>query len=406
MRKTTLAPVVVLAAAGAALLCSQTGSRNVQFEGQDAIVLSNGKLEVTVLPHGSVLANMALAEDPAKLSPLWNPIRLGRESGRGPAQFNGIFGHFPCVDGFGQPSADERAAGLPQHGEAHGSQFAVTNEPGAVTMRATLPIVQEVFTRTFRLVPGENVLYVDSELENLMGFDRPVNWAEHATVSAPFVAPAKTTIALSGSRSQNRDYTANQQGRGGAAAAAGRGGAAGGGRGGGNQRRLAPGKEFTWPMAEGLDGSTVDMSVIPDNPHYTDHAATQMDPARRIEWVTALNTELRLVYGYLFRREDYPWIQHWGNFPSVSGLVRGLEFGTQPYDVSRRDVLNAGPLFGTPTFRWLPAKSKIESHFIVFYSRVPEGFGKVDDVVVENGRIVVIDKEANKRAVLPASRGL
>ena len=384
----------LLAVTGASLIWSQTSPRTEQFEGQEAIVLSNGKLDVTVLPHGSVLANIALADDPQKLSPLWNPIRLGREAGRGPAQFNGIFGHFPCVDGFGQPSADERTAGLPQHGEAHGSHFAVTNEPGAVSMRATLPIVQEVFTRIFRMVPGESVLYVDSQLENLLGFDRPVNWAEHATVSAPFVAPGKTTIALSGSRSQNRDYTANQQqGRG------------GGGR-GGSQRRLVPGKDFTWPMAEGLEGSRVDMSVIPDNPHYTDHAATLMDPSQRLEWVTALNTEKKLVYGYVFRREDYPWIQHWGNFPSVNALVRGIEFGTQPYDVSRRDVLNAGPLFSTPTFRWLPAKSKIESHFIVFYSRVPEGFGKVDDVRLENGQIVILDNGSNKRAVLAASRGL
>lgn len=148
------------------------------------------------------------------------------------------------------------------------------------------------------------------------------------------------------------------------------------------------------------------MSVIPDNPHFTDHAATLMDPAQRLEWVTALNSEKKLVYGYVFRREDYPWVQHWGNFPSVAGLVRGLEFGTQPYDVSHRDVLNAGPLFGAPTFRWLPAKSKIESHFVVFYARVPDGFAKVDDVRLENGQIVITDKTSNKRAVLAASRGL
>ena len=400
MRKTSSVPIACMALMGASIVWSQTSSRNEQFEGQDAIVLSNGKLEVTVLPYGSVLATIVLADDPGKLSPLWNPIRLGRDGGRGPAPFNGIFGHFPCVDGFGQPSQDERAAGLPQHGEAHGAHFALTNEPGAVTMRATLPIVQEVFTRTFRLVPGESVIYVDSQLENLLGFDRPVNWAEHATVSAPFLAPGKTTIALSGSRSQNRDYLANQQGRGGGRAAAGRGGNAG------TQRRLAPGKDFTWPMAEGLDGSKVDMSAIPDDPHYIDHAATLMDPARPLAWVTALNTELRLVYGYVFRRADYPWIQHWGNYPSVKGLVRGLEFGTQPYDVSRRDALNAGPLFGTPTFRWLPAKSKIESHFIAFYTRVPEGFGKVDDVRLENGQIIIVDNASNKRAVLAVSRSL
>jgi hypothetical protein len=159
-------------------------------------------------------------------------------------------------------------------------------------------------------------------------------------------------------------------------------------------------------MAEGLDGSKIDMSVIPDNPHYTDHAATLFDPSQRLEWITALNTEKKLVYGYVLRREDYPWIQHWGNFPSVNGLVRGLEFGTQPYDIARRDVLNNGPLFDTPTFRWLPAKSRIESHFVVFYAHVPDGFTKVEDVHMENGQIAIADKSSNKRVVLAASRGL
>lgn len=53
----------------------------------------------------------------------------------------------------------------------------------SVSLGATLFIVQEKFTRTFHMPPDENVIYGDSQLENLMGFDRPVNWAEHASVA-------------------------------------------------------------------------------------------------------------------------------------------------------------------------------------------------------------------------------
>jgi hypothetical protein len=276
--------------------------------------------------------------------------------------------------------------------------------PGAagnsVSLSATMPIVQENFSRTFRLVAGENVIYVDSQLENLMGFDRPVNWAEHATVNAPFLEPGQTTIAVSGTRSQNRDYLANQAGRGG------RGGNAGRGNAPATQRRLVSGKDFTWPMAEGLDGKSVDMSAMPDNPHFLDHTATLLDPSRRLEWVAALNTEKKLIYGYVFRREDYPWIQHWGNYPSVAGLVRGMEFGTQPYDLPRRDVISANELFGTPVYRWLPAKSKIESHFLIFYARVPDGFRSVDEVTLQNGSVTIEDRSAARQIVLRASRGL
>jgi len=368
-------------------------AQKVVFEGKPAIVISTGRVSVTVLEQGATLASVTLPGDAGAPDPLWNPIRLARENGR-TAQFNGAFGHFLCVDGFGQPSSSERAAGMPMHGEAHLLQFRVNrdNATDALEMKATLPIVQEVLTRTFHVVPGENVLYVDSRLDNLLGFDRPVNWAEHATVSAPFVEPGKTFIEISGSRSQNRPYNAFEPGRGNGPPQ--------------TQRRLVPGVDFTWPFAPTLDGSTVDMRTFPTEPHFLDHAATLMDPSRDTEFAVAFNSARHLIYGYLFRRADYPWIQHWGNYPAVAELVRGMEFGTQPYDVPRHDAIAMGTMFGTAAFRWLPAKGAIESHFLLFYSRTPEKMGKIDDVRIENGTIVIEDRAANQRLVLPAKRGL
>ena len=172
------------------------------------------------------------------------------------------------------------------------------------------------------------------------------------------------------------------------------------------QRRLDSGADFTWPMAPGLDGKLIDLSQIPDNPHYLDHSTTLLDTTRKLEWVAALHSTRRLVYGYVFRREDYPWVQHWGNFPSENGLVRAFEIGTQPYDLPRRTVFEKGPMFGNPVWRWLPAKSKIDSHFILFFAHVPDGFNKVDDVKLENGRISIEDHTAQKTIVLAASRGI
>lgn len=63
------------------------------------------------------------------------------------------------------------------------------------------------------------------------------------------------------------------------------------------------------------------------------------------------------------------------------------------------------PLFGTPTFRWLPAKARLQTRFLMFYARVPEGFSRIDDVVLEGGNMTIVDR-SGKRLVLPASRGL
>lgn len=365
---------------------------NGTFEGQPSLTLSNGKLELTIWVQGSTLANLVLADDSEKLSPLWNPIRMARELGRSPQINSGRgLGHFVCVDGFGPVSAEERAAGLPGHGEAHVQTFEIRHSgkeggTAAITLTAKLPIVQEVFTRTFRMVDGENVVYIESQLENLLGFDRPVNWAEHATIGSPFLESGVTAVDLSGARSRTRYYQEVGNGP--------------------TQHRLASGQDFTWPMAPGLDGKSIDLRTAPENPHYIDHTATLLDPTRKLEWVTALNPNRRLILGYVFKREEYPWLQYWGDYPPTQKMARGMEFGTQPFDVPRREAIGMGALFDSPAFRWLPAKAKIETRFLLFHARVPEGFKKVDDVRLENGQIVIEDHAAQKRVTLAASLAL
>jgi hypothetical protein len=359
------------------------------FEGRPAVVLSNDKLSLTILAQGAGFAELMLKDSPQLPGPLWNPSRMNTELGR-TAPFNPGTGHFLCLDGFGPVSADERAAGLPGHGEAHLRTFDIhpsrQGNASVVTMSAKLPIVQEQITRTMRIVDGENVVYVDSVLENLMGFDRPVNWAEHATVGSPFVESGVTVFDLSGSRSQTRPYLEGNPDNSNPDP---------------SRRRLPKGKDFTWPIAPGLDGGTVDMRQTPTNPHYLDHTTTLLDPARKLEWITALNPKLHLVMGYVFRREEYPWLQTWGNYPATGKFSRGMEFSTQPYDVPRREAISAGTMFGAPTYRWLPAKGKLESHYLFFYAHVPDTFTKIDDVRIENGRIVV--ESSGKNLTLAAS---
>jgi len=346
-----------------------------------SLTLANGKLELSVLVQGSTMANLTLAGDSTKFSPLWNP---DRKSGAG-------FGHFVCVDGFGPVSAEENAAGLTGHGEAHVQTYQVRQSgkqdgTTSLTLTAKLPIVQEIFTRTFRMVDGENVIYVESTLENLLGFDRPVNWAEHATIGSPFLESGVTAVDMSGTRSRTRPNQPTGPAE--------------------RQQRLAPGKDFTWPMAPGLDGTPINLRFVPDQPHYLDHTATLLDPSRKLEWVTALNPKKKLILGYLFRRDDYPWMQYWGDYPSTGKFARGMEFGTQPFDVPRREAISAGALFDTPLYRWLPAKATIETKFLLFYTALPDGFAKIDDVRLENGRIVIEDHTSNKSVSLNASRGL
>lgn len=357
------------------------------FEDMPALLLANDKIQLTMLTHGGAMASLVLLEDPHKLSPLWNPIRLARAAGQA-NDFGGATGHFVCVDGFGPTSAEEKAAGLPGHGEAFEQPWELRHSgkegnTATLTFSAKLPIVQELLTRTLRMVDGESVVYVESQLESEVGFDRPVCWAEHATIGAPFLQPGVTTVDMSAHRARTRPHDTDPDG--------------------GLHHRLPSGKDFSWPEAPAIDGRKLNMRVSPPSSGWTDHTTCQMDPSRTLVFVTALNPEKKLLFGYVFRREDYPWLQSWEYYPADGAWARGLEFSTQPFDVPRREAIQMNSLFETPTYRWLPAKSRIASHFLMFLTIAPEGMRGVDDVRLEKGQLLIEDHRGGKHITLAAS---
>jgi hypothetical protein len=355
--------------------CVVLAQEEIALDGRTVRVYSNDRLTLAVRAVGGAMVQLLMTDDPDKLNPLQG------------------LGHFVCVDGFGPVSPEEQAAGLPGHGEAHRvpwdvTSFATTDGTLTVGFTAKLPLVQEIFRRTIRMVDGESVVYIDSELESLLAFDRPINWGEHATIGGPFLEQGKTVTEMSAGRAQTRSYASEAVEP-------------------PDHHNLADGKDFTWPMAPTADGGMVDVRIAPTITPVMDQTTSLMDPSRRLVFVTAFHPDKKALFGYVFRREEYPWTQIWDSYPGGTRRAsRGMEFATQPYDLPRRDVIRASPLFGTPTYRWLPAQSKIGSSFVIFYTRTPDGFAKVDDVSLSDGKLTIEDRGSGKKIVLNASRGL
>ena len=258
-----LLPTAAFYLAGAALAQTPESGflKNSTFEEVPALLISNDKIELTVLSDGGALANLILRDDPEKLSPYWNPKRYAREAGRKHSGY--ALGHFVCVDGFGPVSPEEKEAGLTGHGEAHTLAWDTKSvrrdgQAAVLTQAVKLPILQEIFTRTLRIVDGENVVYVDSELESLLGFDRPVNWGEHATIGSPFLEAAVTVVDMPAARAQTRRDTFALPGR------------------------MARGEDFTWPIAPLADGGKVDVRAAPPTVNTIDHTTCLMDPSRKL----------------------------------------------------------------------------------------------------------------------------
>ncbi len=143
-------------------------AQNATFEDHPAIAFGNDKLDLLILKQGASVASVVLHDDPAKLNPLWAPARMAREAG-GRSAFNPGTGQFLCVDGFGGVSPEERAAGLPTHGEAHLAEWESRQQNGQLVLTTQLPHTQELVTRTMTIAPGENVVIYETTLEISLG---------------------------------------------------------------------------------------------------------------------------------------------------------------------------------------------------------------------------------------------
>ena len=376
-----------------ALLCAvaispaQTppGVQDVTVYNRPAVQVGNDKLEVAIVKQGGSMLRIRIRGDEQGISPFGNPELVptvpDNRKLMGP-----MVGHFVCVDGFGPASKEEAAAGLAMHGEAYLQPWKLvsTDQQGAVTtvkFSVDLPKFQETFTRSLQMVQGESIIYIDSELASQTAFDRTANWGEHPFLFPPFLERENTVIDVSGARSKTRTYPANTR----------------------PGTLLVQTQDFTWPNAPGAGGSAFDMRVTPAGVNGMGHTTTLMDPSRRLAWVTVLNKARHYLLGYVFRREEYPWVQNYMQYSASDWIGRGVEFATQPFDLPHRDMVELNRMFDAPVYRWLPAKSKIGTRFLLFYVKSPEGMTRVDDVRLENGKLIVQDRGAGKTITLEAS---
>jgi hypothetical protein len=314
---------------------------------------------------------------------LWDALAQDEAEGQ-PPRTNGETGQFVCLDGFGPSSIEERAAGMPsEHGEAPALEWthvAVPREPGRIRLIQTvsLPLAHESFTRTITLAGAANIITVHSRLESLLAFDRPVFWTEHATIGPPFLEPGATVVNLSPNRSITRPWPQENA-----------------------RHTLAGGREFAWPVAPSKSGGGIDLRETPAMADTLDQTGHWMDAGRPYAFAAAHNRRQRLLLGYVFRPSEYPWLQNWQSYLAQGPQARGLEFGTTLFGRPRREILMENRLFGHLLYRWLPARSVIESTYMMFWTRTPPGFQAVDDVEVMPDRLRVVDRKSGQQIVLP-----
>ena len=327
----------------------------MSYRGRRAASIENQYLRVTALVEGGHLAEVH--DKAAGVNPLWTPPWASME----PSQFRpdrdraygdtveagllaGIMGHNLCLDIFGGPSAEEAQAGLPVHGEASVVPYHVDGDAGEIVMRAALPLAGLELER--RLALRDRAVWIRETVHNPGGVDKPIGWTQHVTLGPPFLEKGATVFRASVTRSRVMEAAF------------------------GSADYLQAGADFDWPHAPRAGGDTADLRVFTGAPVSNAYTAHLTDPARRDAYFVAYSPAARLAFGYVWRRADFPWLGIWeenlsrAHAPWNSATVtRGMEFGVSPFPETRRAMVERGRLFDTPSFRWIPARSRLSVEY-------------------------------------------
>jgi len=325
------------------------------FRGRRSRSIENGTIRVTVLCEGGHIAE--ILHKPSGINPLWTPPWPSVEpstydaakhpeygSGVDARLLAGIMGHNLCLDIFGGPSGEEAAAGIGVHGEGAVAAYDVREVDGALVMSACLPLAQIRFQRVITL--REATIGIREAVESLAAFDRPIGWTQHVTLSPPFLECGVTRFEMPATKSKvfEREF--------------------------GPADYLKPGAEFEWPIAPRNGKKAADLSIFNSEAVSSAFTAHLMDPSREDAYFSAFHPGLSLSFGYSWKRADFPWLGRWEenrsrtHAPWNGGAITcGLEFGVSPFPETRREMIDRGTLFGESTYRWLPARGRLEAEY-------------------------------------------
>jgi hypothetical protein len=359
-----MGPLFLLLSFAAAVSLSEQ-----KFEGRSAWVLENGIMRVAVLPGGGHIAEVRQTTGDARRDV--NPMRIphyptidphtysdARDNSRygsDPHRWlsSGYMGHLLCFPWYGAPSSPEEvAAGLGNHGEAPivaWRKLSGAADDEVVTLRyaADLPKTHYRVERTLTMRRMQPWVKVEESVENLLPFDRPMQWMQHATFGPPFVEPGKSLLRISATR--------------------------------GHRNGELP------------DGESPRERLMPAATPGGGYTALLMDRSRDYQFFVLSHPDYPVTIGYLFRTSEHPWAADWQENRrnkhkpwDGKAIARGIEFGTSPYAEGLKKSVERGSLFDTPSYRWIGARQTLRTEFIIFLSEK-----QVHDARWVNGEVVI-----------------
>ena len=343
---------------GLAVLAS-CGSEQV-LDGRRSVVLEGARAKLVVDVLGGSIVDFRI-----KAHGL-NPLRWAND---GPADEPRSMSHFLCLDRWGLPSEAEAANGMPGHGEATKVAWDVIDATQtSVHMAADLPMAGLRVERRLEIASDDAWFRAVESVINRNQLGRVYNIVQHPTLGPPFLDETVLVDSNAGKGFMQGGPMPNPE---------------------------EP--SVHWPKAL-KDGQTVDLRNLTED---HDPAVVSFVVDAAIGWVTATNSAQGLLIGYLWRSEEYPWLNIWRRVEAGRPLARGLEFGTTGLHRPFGDLVRKARIFGRPIVEYLDTGESATRSYIGFLAEIPAGYKGVASLSVGDGHLQIQEHGGASRMSVP-----
>ncbi len=269
-------------------------------------------------------------------------------------------GHFLCLGRWGLPSKGEMKAGVPNHGQIANINWTLKeNLKNLLSMDVNSELEGLHVERTIVLDKNNAVYAVKEEVTNINPLGRLYNMVQHPTLAAPFLN--ELTI-IDCNATTGFDQVSYKE---------------------------AEKNILKWPY---LKDTNEDLRN-PKKP-YNAVFSFIINKNSAVGWITAYSPKYNLLFGYIWKRNNYPWVHLWQHWEDNEIKYRGIEFGTAGIHQPFKEILETSTnIFGEKTFGYLDAGETISKNYISFILNVDDNFKGVRDMKIAEDIIQIEPKE-------------
>ncbi len=289
-------------------------------------------------------------------------------------------GHFLCLGRWGEPSSDEINAGLPNHGQVANILWGLEkiSAQNNLEMKALARLEGLRVNRKIILDEENPVFVVKEVVQNFGSLGRLYNIVQHPTLAAPFLDQDTIVDCNAGVGFDQAFY------------------------------KQIGSNTLHWPFAKNDKQNEIDLrkSSQPYNAVFS--FVIKKDDEHG--WLTAFSPKHNLLFGYVWKRSDYPWIHLWQHYADDIIQYRGIEFGTAGIHQPFNEILNtASILFDEKTVAFIDAGESITKNYFSFIYNTDAECEEVEEINIVNDQIQIKTKngaDINFKSISKLRNGL